>query len=267
MQQLVSKDLQICATTGTTKFPFEMPLPIGIPETVKASDIQVEYTMTVRLLYKKMNSPVVQHEESTKPIVLARLPEHQYFPLITQRQFSDWCKYRISIDKKSVTLGSKLGIKFEISPLIQGFRLKQIFVQILERRTVHDNTNQFCHFIYPAKNSRLHLPSKPISQGWQATCDYQLPDDKLSHSTMEYPDFQISHVVLVSLIVSDRHTTRTISYQMDIDLLNRQVSLLEDRDYLKLPAYNCVMTTQELQKLHSHGLYTCPPSYEDSIAV
>ncbi|KAG2213544.1 hypothetical protein INT47_009218 [Mucor saturninus] len=267
VQQLVSKDLQIPATTGTTKFPFEMPLPSGIPESVKSSDIQVEYTMSVRLLYKKMNIPTVQHEESTKAIVLARLPERQYHPLATQKQFADWCKYRISIDKKSVALGSKLGIKFEISPLLQGFRLKQIFVQVLERRTVHDDTNQSCHFIYPAKNSHLNLPSKSINQGWQATCDYQLPDDKLSHSTMEYQDFKISHVVLVSLIVSDRHTTRTISYQMDVDLLNSQVSQLDDRDYLKLPAYNCVMTPQELQKLHSLGLYTCPPSYEDSIAV
>lgn len=263
----MSKDLQLCATTGTTRFPFEMPLPAGIPETVKSSDIQVEYTMTVHLSYKKMNSLVLQHEETRKPIILARLPEHHYYPLATQKQFSDWCQYRISIDKKSIALGSKLGIKFEISPLIQGFKLKQIFVQLLERRTLNDNTNQSCHFIYPAKNSLINIPSKPLTQVWQATCDYQLPDDKLSHSTMDYPDFKISHVLLVSLIVSERQTTRTISYQMDIDLLNHQVSRLDDRDYLKLPAYNCIMTAQELEKLYTHGLYTCPPSYEESIAA
>ncbi|GAA5798237.1 hypothetical protein HPULCUR_003637 [Helicostylum pulchrum] len=275
-KQLVSEDLSFSSLDSTDKFPFEMPLPSGIPETVSSADIGVQYTMAVDMYYKKMNT--MCHEQDMEQIILARLPDQ--YPIRMEalpKQFLDWCKYCITIDKKTAALGSRLPVKIEITPFVPGFKLKQVFLQLLERRTVIKNniekTNQSCYFIYPAKNSLMMLPSRPLNQPWQASCYYQLPDNnKLSHSTMEYSNFKISHSVLVSLIVSvpdkARQLTKTISYQVDIDLLSNQVNQLDEREYLKLPAYNCIMTGEELEKLNRHGLgITRPPSYEESIAV
>lgn len=272
----MSEDLSFSSLDSTDKFPFEMPLPSGIPETVSSADIGVQYTMAVDMYYKKMNT--MCHEQDMEQIILARLPDQ--YPIRMEalpKQFLDWCKYCITIDKKTAALGSRLPVKIEITPFVPGFKLKQVFLQLLERRTVIKNniekTNQSCYFIYPAKNSLMMLPSRPLNQPWQASCYYQLPDNnKLSHSTMEYSNFKISHSVLVSLIVSvpdkARQLTKTISYQVDIDLLSNQVNQLDEREYLKLPAYNCIMTGEELEKLNRHGLgITRPPSYEESIAV
>lgn len=277
--QLVSENLSLSAplTGATNKFPFEMPLPPGIPETVKSADIQVQYVMTVSMDYTKLNQSSLQHEQATKDITLARLPDND--PLRLQpieRQFLNWCKYRITIDKKTAALGSRLPVKIEINPLLPGFKLKQVFLQLLERRAVTKNnmekTNQSCYFIYPAKNSLLMIPSKPITQFWQASCYYQLPDDKLSHSTMEYSSFKISHSVLVSLIVSvpekGKQVTKTISYQANIDLLSPEVNELDERECVKLPPYNCIMSGEELEKLNRYGLGVAyPPSYEESVIV
>jgi hypothetical protein len=292
---------QLLLSTGsTTSFSFEMPLTAGIPETVKCSQINVNYTISAHIEYKTTNTNSVQKEEIKKSIILARLPENgilngENYPstIDSLKHFSNWCQYRITIDKKSVALGSRLPVKIEVAPTIIGLRLKQVFLQLIERRTITpeldgiERTNQSCHFIYPAKNNNLQLPARPLASAWQGQCEYQIPFDekyKLAHSTKSYPNFRVNHVLLVSLLISipdnnksgansassSRYSTRTISFQTQIDLLDSHLTQLEEAGGNKggLPSYDCPISIEELEKLNRHGLNMeyPPPSYESLVA-
>ncbi|KAI8636349.1 hypothetical protein BD408DRAFT_426262 [Parasitella parasitica] len=274
--------------SGSTRFSFEMPLPAGIPETVSCPQVNVEYTMSASLKYKK-DSASQMHEEIKKQIILARLPDMgiiagENYPatIESHKHFSNWCQYRITIDTKSAVLGSKLPLRIEIAPTAKELRLKQVFLQLVERRNVTliqdsspDRTSQSVHFLYPAKGSALFLPNRPITENWQGSCLYQIPDDNtISHSTQKYSNFHVSHLLLVSLLISvpdashtnGRHTTRTISFQTQIDLLDSHVAQLGDCEFTKLPSYDCPVSLEEMEALKIHGLgMEGPPAYEESL--
>ncbi|KAG2191376.1 hypothetical protein INT46_001753 [Mucor plumbeus] len=275
--------------SGSTRFSFEMPLSAGIPETISCSQVNVEYNITVSLYYKKDGSSLM-HEEIKEPIVLARLPDSgmiagENYPatIDSHKHFSNWCQYRITIDTKSAVLGSKLPLKIEIAPTVKELRLKQVFLQLVEKRVITptedniDRTSQSVHFLYPAKGTMLSLPNRPLNQNWQGDCLYQIPDDKtISHSTQKYNNFRVSHLLLISLQISvpdstninSRHTTRTISFQTQIDLLDSHVAQLGDREFTKLPSYDCPISMEEIETLKRHGLgMECPPTYEESLLV
>lgn len=273
--------------SGSTRFSFEMPLPAGIPETISCSQVHVDYNISVSLDYKKDGASQM-HEEIKKQIILARLPDTgmiagENYPatIDSHKHFSNWCQYRITIDTKTAVLGSKLPLKIEIAPTVKDLRLKQVFLQLVEKRTVtptadnEDHTSQSVHFLYPAKGCMLALPNRPLDQNWQASCLYQIPDDNsVSHSTQKYSSFRVSHLLLVSLLVSvpdsanpnSRFTTRTISFQTQIDLLDKHVAQLGDREFTKLPSYDCPISIEEIEALKRHGLgMECPPTYEESL--
>ncbi|KAF1806184.1 hypothetical protein V8B55DRAFT_1454618 [Mucor lusitanicus] len=273
--------------SGSTRFSFEMPLPAGIPETISCSQVNVDYSITVSLDYKKDGASQM-HEEIKKQVVLARLPDTgmiagENYPatIDSHKHFSNWCQYRITIDTKTAVLGSKLPLKIEIAPTVKDLRLKQVFLQLVERRTVTptvdnvDHTTQSVYFLYPAKGHTLTLPNRALGQNWQGSCLYQIPDDNsVSHSTQKYNYFGVSHLLLVSLLVSipdstspnGRFTTRTISFQTHIDLLDKHVAQLGDREFTKLPSYDCPISIEEIEALKRHGLgLECPPTYEESL--
>lgn len=287
-KELVKNDIQIIANTttllntGSTLFSFEMPLPAGLPETIKcAPQINVDYVISSKMDYKKTSNMIIQHEEIEKPLVLARLPENgilageNHLNSIDVQQYSSnsWCKYRVNIDKHSAALGSKLPIKLEVLPTVQqGIRVKQVFVQLIERRTVNSNTNQLCHFLYPAKDNTINLPQLPITRQYKDTFYYQIPDDnKLSHSTTSYGDFHVEHILLVSVIMScsinGKFSTKTISFQTHIDLLDSR--LIHCEPSTKLPPYdNYPISIEEMDKLNRHGFSAAlPPSYEESMQL
>lgn len=300
VQQAEQQHLLIDSNSNTC-FSFEMPLPAGIPETVKCSQIQVHYTISATLEYKKISASTTYKKKIEKQVLLVRLPEngilngenHSGAVIDSQQQeYGNWCKYRITIDKKSVELGSKLPVKIEIVSCLAGLRIKQVFLQLIERRTIkkaeEETTNQLCHFIYPAKNSSdLHLPTRPLVGAWQGQCEYQIPcqNDKLTHSTRNYSDFGIHHVLLVSLIVSlpsggdrssqqrrsnQQQTIKTISFQTPIDLLDGQLTQFEQYRE-RLPSYDCPVSMEEVEKLNRHGLYynhtLNPPPYYSIVAA
>jgi hypothetical protein len=266
---LVKNDVQILSSTvlnsGSTLYSFEIPLPADLPETVKCEQINVEYNIISKINYNSK-----YHEEIEKKVTLARLPEEHFnIDDSEQQQLKNWCKYRIKIDKHSIALGSRLPIEVDITPFISGLRLKQIFVQLIERRTVNSNTNQLCHFLYPTKNN-ITLPQLPLTKNWKNTFYYEIPKDKVSHSTNEYDDFNIKHVLLVSLIVScpdgnRRYNDKTISFQTQIDLLDSQ--LIHCEPSIKLPPYDYPISLEEIDKLNRHGLLVVPPSYEESTLI
>jgi hypothetical protein len=278
--------------SGSTRFSFEMPLPAGIPETIHCPQVKVNYTMTVSIDYQRSaTSSMLQHQVE-KQIILARLPEsgmlageNYPYTIDSHKHFSQWCQYRITIDTKSAALGSKLPVKIEIAPTVKELKLKQVFLQLLEKRMVTpeldgvERSVQSIYFLYPAKGSKMVLPIKPLISNWEGQCLYQIPDDKsICHSTQTYSHFRVNHVLLVSLVVSlpdtkanqqytnDRYSTRTLSFQTQIDLLDSHVSQLGERD--KLPCYNCPISIEEMEKLNSHGLsMEYPPTYEESILL
>ncbi|KAI9476573.1 MAG: hypothetical protein EXX96DRAFT_577613 [Benjaminiella poitrasii] len=272
---------------GSTRFSFEMPLPAGIPETISCPQITVDYNITVCMEYKKTTqSAGVLHEEIKKRVILARLPDNgmltgENYPITidSHKHFSNYCQYRITVDKKSAALGTTLPVKIEIAPTVKDLRIKQIFLQLVEKRTVspeegEEKTSQSVHFLYPTKGSSIALPTRPLYTNWTGNFLYQIPDEKtISHSTQSYSQFHIHHILLVSLLVTfpethgqhyGRHVTRTISFQTQFDLLDSHLS--SEREYTKLPSYNCPVSIEEIEKLYQHGLgMDNPPSYEESL--
>lgn len=289
-----TSEIPLVLNSGSTRrFSFEMPLPAGIPETINCPQVKVNYTITVIIDYQGSASikSMMMQDRVEKQIILARLPEsgmltgeNYPYTIDSFKHFSQWCQYRITIDTKSAALGSKLPVKIEISPTVKELKLKQIFLQLLEKRMVTpelDGVERSVHsvyFLYPAKGSNMTLPTKPLTSNWKGQCLYQVPDNKtLSHSTQTYTNFRVSHVLLVSLVVSlpdtkanqqytsDRYSTRTLSFQTQIDLLDSRIS---EREFTnKLPCYNSPISIEEIEKLNSHGLgmKDPPPTYEEAI--
>lgn len=274
--------------SDTKRYTFEMPLSAGIPETIHSSQININYELSVKLDYYKSSS--ICHEEYNKPVVLARLPEngmlagenHSNTTIDSRKHFSNWCQYRITLDKKAIFIGSTLPVKLEIAPLVTDLKIKQVVVQLIEKCTFNDTniTSQSVHYMYPAKGYALTLPVRSITKPWEASCTFQIPNEKkqLSHSTDNYASFNIQHTLAVSFVISvptnnsgtqfntygqGRFETKTISFQTDIDLLDSHLSTLV---HCELPPYNCPVSNEELYKLNSHGLAPrSPPKYEEAI--
>lgn len=283
---ITAHDIQIISSSepqqlpsGATVFSFEMPLSVGLPESVKCPQINVEYDISAKMEYHKANTAILNNETINKPVILARLPDNgiltgENYPstIDSLKHLDQWCQYRIIIDKKSAALGSRLPLKIQVVPTCSGLRLKQVYLQLLERRTVKQSedeqqTTQLCHFIYPAKDfPALALPQKPLTENWYGCSEYQIPEeDRMAHSTTSYDNFHVSHILLVSMIVTipdvnskSRYRTKTISFQTPIDLLNSHVSQLGDH-CLKLPPYDHPISTEESDKLNRHGLLSPPP--------
>lgn len=274
--------------SGTTRFSFEMPLPSGIPETVHCTQVNVDYNLTLSMDYKQASGITYKmHEEIVKDIILARLPESGIltgddYPntIDSHKHFSNWCQYRITLDKKAIALGSSLPLHIEVAPTVKGLRINQVFLQLLERRNVkpeHDTqkSSQLCHFLRP--DHAMALPAQPLDAPWEGKCDYLIPDDgSIAHSTESYPGFQVTHTLLVSLLISlpddkdgvQKVNTRTISFQTQLDVLDSHFSQLGDVDVGKLPAYDCPISLEEIEKLNQHGLnMDCPPAYDTIIAA
>lgn len=286
---IAQNQLELHNSTNTTKkYAFEMPLPAGIPETIHSSQINVNYELSVKLDYYNKSS--ITHEELNKPIILARLPEngmlagenHSTTTIDSRKHYSNWCQYRITLDKRAITIGSTLPVKIEIAPIVNELKLKQVIVQLIEKSTIVPENNhsvelksQSAQYMYPARGHVLSLPAKPLTQQWETHCTYQIPNEKkLSHSTETYKSFNINHTLLVSLIIAvpcsqkfnnygqGRFETKTITFSTDIDLLDSSLSNLV---HCELPPYNCPVSNEELYKLNSHGLALSPPTYEDAI--
>lgn len=262
---------------GSTSFSFEIPLPSGIPESIQSPQINVDYQITAQMNLKRNNNSL--YKELKKQLILARLPdsgmlagENCSIIIDSHKHFSNWCQYRISIDSKSATIGSTLPVKFEIAPTTKDFKLKQILVQILEKRILDEKKYQSIHFLSPTTKQSPTI-STAISTPWEASFAYQIPTN-ISHSTDNYKYFSIEHILLISLIVSTtdpndnkKSVNRTISFQTRIDLLDSNIANLMDPE---LPPYNCPISQEEIQKLNRHGLVhsNCimehPPTYDDA---
>ena len=293
-KSLAANDIQIVPTSNpallvnqnSSVYSFETPLPAGSPETIKCTQIHVEYQLTVKMMYKKStDSQTILTEQLVHPVILARLPENGIVAgennstfLAPFIPFDDCCQYRITLDKKAIALGSQLPVKIEMIPTVPGLRLKQVFLQLLERRTVTNTelqgqANQLCHFLYPAKGSVMSLPQRPLTQPWQGHCLYQIPEEsKIAHTTQSYAEFHVDHVLLASLVISlpdatGRIVTKTISFQTQIDVLDAHVSVLADH-YSRLPPYDDPVSIQEVETLKRHGLNIgLLPSYDEAIAI
>ncbi|KAI8982464.1 hypothetical protein BDF20DRAFT_1000407 [Mycotypha africana] len=301
---------------GITRFAFEMPLPAGIPETMNGSQIGVHHNLTVCLDYRRPITTISQymlpdqrldlHDEVKREIILARMPdsgmlsgENQMPNIDSNKHFSNWCQYRITMEKKAVATGSQLPIKIEIAPTVEHLTLKHFFLQLIERRTItvidalgrpQERTSHSVIFLHPPKDTtqQIIVPNTPIKGVWEGNCVYQIPnnDKVMTHSSQAYADFKVTHMLLVTIVVSVPHFKRrnmlqyfssnsnnnnsrdskTFSYQTPIDLVNGDV--FQTWEMAKLPSYdNNPMTSEEIEKLTAHGLLSDspPPTYEEAI--
>ncbi|CAO3703855.1 unnamed protein product [Rhizopus stolonifer] len=193
-------------------FSFELPLPTGLPETIQSPQIQVSYQFTLSMDYIKNKKKLSQR--ANKSVIVVRLPhsgllagENLPEMIGSRKHISPWCQYRITI-QKSVALGSTLPIQFELVPMVKGFKLKHVFVQLLERRTVipevdgQERTGQFCYFIHPTKRSSLQLPSNALHDVWETSVEYQIPQKSVTHSTKSYRNFSVEHLLLISFVIN-----------------------------------------------------------------
>ncbi|PHZ13255.1 uncharacterized protein RHIMIDRAFT_251310 [Rhizopus microsporus ATCC 52813] len=258
---------------SATQLSFEMPLPSEIPETINCPQIHVNHHVTLDVEYYYDQRKLYQ--QIRKPVIIARLPDCRMLTgenllemIDSRKNESSWCQYRITIKKKAAPLGSRLPIQFEIAPLIPGVKLKEIYVQLMERRTVVpdvdrvERTTQSCFFIYPVKNSSFQLPTNILESPWEATVEYQLPS-KMAHSTETYQNFFVNHLLLVSLVFqvpesenSTKHTTKSISFSSSIDLLHKHTA-----NATRLPTYHSLVSADETIHRHTINLDQPPPDY------
>ncbi|KAI8371665.1 uncharacterized protein BYT42DRAFT_581038 [Radiomyces spectabilis] len=252
--------------SGKTRFGFEMELPEGLPETVECPNIRVHYQVSAvvtfvnnRRILQTGKAPVKKTVQRSKTFVrLARLPfedillGENYRALIDSRKhLSKWFQYHIIIDKKAVALGTWLPVTVGLAPTVPGLRIMHFCLQVIERRSVCPDkwhTIQTCHMLQRACSTDPQIPNCDLDEPWQGTIHYKVPDDRsLAHSTQRYSGFRVSHMLLISIMISfpekgalslTKRGQRTITFQTDIDLLDRSVGVLERNNAIILPSYD-----------------------------
>ncbi|KAG0940112.1 hypothetical protein G6F57_000319 [Rhizopus arrhizus] len=279
----INKHLVLNSNSSKLSFSFEMPLSTGLPETVECSQIQVGYQFTLDMDYIKHKK--IQHQQIRKPVIVARLPASKILSgenlpevIDSRKHLSAWCQYRMIIQKSAAAVGSTLPIHIEVAPLVNGLKLKHIFVQLLERRTVMpevdciERTCQFCYFLYPTKRTSFHLPSSAIDSPWEVAADYQIPQKSLTHSTEMYRNYSVHHLLLISLVIGipekgkrTRYINKTISFGSLIDILDKRI--VND---IRLPSYRSAITLEEIENINRYGihhldLHSSPPDYHTII--
>ncbi|KAI8381297.1 uncharacterized protein BYT42DRAFT_545210 [Radiomyces spectabilis] len=278
---------------GTTCFAFEMQLPEGLPESIDCQQAKVRYNLTASMTYRSTSSLSDTSEDCTQAVQLARLPfegsltgDNYSDTIDSRKHYASCCQYHVIIDSKAVALGDNLPISIRIAPIVQNMRIKNVYLQLLERRQVLNReevmkTSQSCHLLHPSKDASSiassPLPTDDLDKPWQATMYYKIPRDAdgLVHSTSTYPEFSVSHLLFVSMLVSFpaltqnnniRRVQHTITFQTPIDLLSRNIGQLGDKDYVKLPLYGDCKSAGERIDMFDNSIHADhPPAYDDVV--
>jgi hypothetical protein len=292
------KNRPLIMNSGLTQYGFEMQVPSGLPESIDCSEVKVKYQVTAVMEYYSTNSKKlslwqrtpIKKQVTAQDIRIVRLPHSDILmgdtmsdPIDSHTRKSPWLDYQIIVNKKAVSLGSKLPITFKFTPIIEGgVSINRVSVQMLEKRCLYHGeetkTSYAVHSILPA--TRNKTPSSVLTEPWEGTIDYSLPREEsnnktLVHSTQEYLDFNVNHTLLISIALSIPDTVnhlitkrvhKMVTFQAQIDLLSESIGEL---DSLKLPTYDSPPPFDNTEYVFGEcdRKFADPPAYSDIIAT
>lgn len=252
---------------GLTQYGFEMQVPSKLPETVDCPDVKVNYHAAAVMEYEsnsflRVGRGNIIKSSAKQDIRIVRLPSGNLLAGNNACEFIDprthtssWLQYQVLVDKKPIALGSELAITFRMIPNREEVSVDGVSVQILERRDVFGKSPHTSHAVQsllPSATNETKIPKTALPELWEGTVRYSLPVGKsLVHSTQEYPDFDIKHTLLVSMVLSTTggstgRMRKLVTFQSKIDLLDEAVGKLGS---LKVPTYDS------------------PPPFDDSVFV
>jgi hypothetical protein len=274
-------------SAGSTQFGFEMQTTSHLPETIDCYKVRVNYHVSAIMeYYTDYRRPCLwfcSGSDNTKtitakqPIRVVRLPSFDTLLNISNSinsgtQNSAWLNYRISIDKKSVSLGSLISIAFCLEPVVySSISIDRVAVQLLEKCDLYNHGltkwSYLVHSIRPCNSNHSIIPKGKFSEPWEGTIIYKIPTDKtLVHSTQQHLDFHISHMLFVSIEFSaPGRVRRTVMFHAPIDLLSEAVGDLES---LKLPTYD-TRPPPPFDSAENDWKFAGvhPPAYSDIISI
>ncbi|KAG0164996.1 hypothetical protein DFQ28_009389 [Apophysomyces sp. BC1034] len=244
---------------GSSRTYFELLLPHGLPESIHCSNIKVKYRITAKMeiatttMWGRYTSSSWKYASTY--IQLVRLPldytlagDNLLYTIDSREQQSSWILYRIVSSNRRITLGSEIGIHFQLTPIMKSVRLVQLSVQLAEVRSVKHPDKLRTRRVFQklaAVNGDIY--PRELNDKWQGTIHYKIPDnDDLLHSTHHYPEFQVRHSMLISICFSyplkcqssSENIDTTVQFEADIDLLSRSAGIVDGRDFMELPTYD-----------------------------
>jgi hypothetical protein len=274
---------------GSTQFGFEMQITSRLLESINCSWVKVYYYVTATVEYSTVrNAPFIllcsipskiriatTTKKVKQPISIVRLPSYDTLidasdAISSGTRTTDWITYRISVDKKTVPIGSQLPIAFNLTPVPgNDVFINNVSVQLIEECNIYHGYETRSSYsvksIFPCKCNHSFIPKGKLIEPWEGTIFYEIPANQaLVQSTQQYSEFYVKHVLLISIALHKQGNKKnTIMFQAHIDLLSKAVGDLES---LKLPMYDTrppppFDSAENICKFAG----ALPPAYSDNI--
>ncbi|KAI8337072.1 hypothetical protein BC941DRAFT_452698 [Chlamydoabsidia padenii] len=305
-QSSSSKPLIIHHSPGAppSRFVFEMPLPHqsqnhdqqGLIQSIRCNEFQVKYHIRAKLEYQPQSTKEKDGEElmtiiksRPQPIVILQLPTHNddstfytsdnmLASIDSRKQTNHWCQYRVHIDKRFAALSSMLTVSIGIAPLIQGLKLRQASMHIVQRFTIITNRRQtFSRPPIPLEClfQSTPYPSTSSTTGtglYEGEFRYKIPSSSSQHSIGLVPSnrsnlVNVEHHLVIHLTVTYpkvshdgilRRARRVLTFQSEFELLHPFMA--DPDELLRLPAYHDdIPASSTSNRLAKEFLHTWPP--------
>jgi hypothetical protein len=269
-------------------------------QSIRCKEFHVNYHIRAILQYetqtdgKKKKKLVVIHRSRPQPVTIVHIPTFDdsstYFTsdnmlasIDSRKQTNHWCQYRVQVDKRFAAISSMLSLSIRIAPLVQGLKLGQASMHIVQRFTMTETSQTFsrppipllCVFQSTPYPSAIHtggtlyegdfhykIPSSttsinglvPSMKASNITIDHHL----VVHITLTYP--KVSHDGIL------RRARRVLTFKSDFDLLHSFMA--QPDEILRLPAYDTAV--DHPSSLAIEFLQTCqssPPLYDQALLL
>ncbi|KAI9265149.1 hypothetical protein BDA99DRAFT_536636 [Phascolomyces articulosus] len=255
------------------RYPFEMGLLLkDLPDSIESKNIKVTYNVKAKVAYA-----YTARSSRNCPIRLARFPfknsmlfgDNVARSIDSRRHHAHFFDYHLTVEKDTgLSVGALLPLTLWIAPRIPGVRLLSICVFLVERRSVHGHEREekcSAHVLSRVNPSQQNVPAHVLKEPWRGTIEYHLPNDLMP--SINAPDFfVVKHTLKVSMAVifpeiTSGRVQRSISFETDVEIRDRQIGLLE-----KLGAFNLPEYEHNLLNLPSTPppMYEYPPAYSVS---
>jgi hypothetical protein len=312
-----------------TRFVFEMPLLNSkdsgdcsrnqqiLIQSTQCKEFQVKYQVSAILEYQPYmppSLPLQSHAVNNKrrasvmfatshpqPITVVQIPIYEDgSPFLTndcmlasidsRKQSNQWCQYHVKVDKRFAAISSMLTLSVHLAPLIQGLKLNQVSMQLVQHFTITDDDASpqtssrapiplDCHYQstpYPTSVTdsggalyegqfRFKIPSNspPTTSKWARPGELsdQANPAGLVPSIQTHPvsKIKVSHHLLVNLTLSYpklsqdgivRQARRLLTFQCEFDLLPPCMADHKSDTLLRLPAYESPSPALKAQQKH-----------------
>ncbi|KAI8139706.1 hypothetical protein BJV82DRAFT_241777 [Fennellomyces sp. T-0311] len=239
----------------------------GLPDTIDSKNIKVNYYVTAKAAFAYST-----RSSRNCPIRVARFPFNSMMlsgdnvarSIDSRRHHAQFLDYHITIDDDTLSVGSLLPLTLWVAPTIPGVRLLSLCVFLVERRSVcgQEEEAYAAHVLSRVDPAKQAVPGHVLTESWRGTIEYRLPDDKCMVPSMNVSGlFNVRHSLKVSMAlvfpeITSGRTQRSISFETDIEIRDKQIGLLEKRGAFNLPEYEATSQPSTPPPMYEH-----PPAY------